>query len=265
MLSIERMDSQSFTPASARSSSSRAANERNQRTYESADIVFWYARTAALSPPEQAIVEQLRPRLASAELLDIGVGGGRTTGHLLPLVRRYVGIDYSAAMIAACERRYPDHAAAFSVCDARDLSRFDRDSFDVVLFSFNGIDYIPHEDRARVLSECRRVCRPGGLFCYSSHNLLAVRKTLASLSWRSFKLKLLNSAWRELRAKEHAHVRESPRIAVYYATPAQHLRELEVAGFLAPRVYRLSDGTEFSDRTDLLSAEDPWLYYLCEV
>ena len=43
--------------------------------------------------------------------------------------------------------------------------------FSFILFSFNGIDCISHEDRFRVFKEVQRVGRAGVLFCFSTHNL----------------------------------------------------------------------------------------------
>ena len=73
---------------------------------------------------------RLRPRsiswigreFADKRILDLGVGAGRTTPYLLEISKNYIGIDFSPAMIAACQARYP--TVEFAVGDARDLSRF---------------------------------------------------------------------------------------------------------------------------------------------
>ena len=36
-------------------------------------------------------------------ILDLGVGGGRTTPHLSSIAARYVGADYAAEMVARCQ------------------------------------------------------------------------------------------------------------------------------------------------------------------
>jgi SAM-dependent methyltransferase len=135
-----------------------------------------------LLPPEATILTELRDRLPSARMLDLGVGGGRTTRHFAPLVREYIGLDLSDGMVAACQaefgHQYP--SASFVVGDARDLSRFSDNSFDLVLFAFNGIDSVGDQpDRLRALSEIRRVCAPGGHFAVSTDNLLYARRTLS--------------------------------------------------------------------------------------
>ena len=102
-------------------------------------------------------------------ILDMGVGGGRTTPFLAKDAARYVGADYSEAMVGACRRRFPD--LEFRHCDATDMAQFADAEFDAVVFSFNGIDVITsNEGRSRCLAETARVLRPGGIFIFSSHN-----------------------------------------------------------------------------------------------
>ena len=74
------------------------------------------------------------------KMLDIGVGGGRTTLHFAPLVKEYVGIDYSQNMIKACQERFAQ--VSFQTADARSMGIFKDSTFDFILFSYNGIDYI---------------------------------------------------------------------------------------------------------------------------
>jgi ubiquinone/menaquinone biosynthesis C-methylase UbiE len=55
--------------------------------------------------------------------------------------------------------------------DARSMIQFADNSFDFILFSFNGIDCVPHSDRLQILQEICRVGKPGCHFFFSSHNL----------------------------------------------------------------------------------------------
>lgn len=71
-------------------------------------------------------------------------------------------------MIEECRKRFP--AVDISVGDARNLSRLADRSIDLVVFSFNGIDYVHHEDRLRIIKEVLRVLAPCGAFCFSSTN-----------------------------------------------------------------------------------------------
>lgn len=111
--------------------------------------------------------------VSGKEILDLGVGGGRTTPYLAARASSYVGLDYSAAMVEICRKKFP--SLTFVCEDASNLQRFKANSFGVVVFSFNGIDYI-RTDRARTrcFHEVARVLRPGGYFIFSSHNARSV-------------------------------------------------------------------------------------------
>jgi SAM-dependent methyltransferase len=106
-------------------------------------------------------------------ILDLGVGGGRTTAYLASCASRYVGADYAPEMIRFCRAKFPQQE--FVVTDASDLSLFSDASFDAVVLAFNAIDsVIPDKKRQQCLRECRRVLRPGGRLIFSSHNPRAV-------------------------------------------------------------------------------------------
>ncbi|WP_168170384.1 class I SAM-dependent methyltransferase [Rhodanobacter sp. C03] len=105
---------------------------------------------------------------AQLDILDLGVGAGRTTIYLAPLARRYEAIDYSPEMVATMQATMP--AVSVHLGDMRDLSCFPDGSFDFVLGACNVIDAVNHEDRGRTLSEVARVLRRDGTFMFSSHN-----------------------------------------------------------------------------------------------
>src|SRR5687768_8884238 len=123
----------------------------NQRVFESKGTVRFYAGMTGLQKPEQRILDVLRPRLPQMRVLEIGVGGGRTTRAFAPLAREYVGIDYAEGMVAACKKQFPD--LTFAHGDVRDLSPFPSGSFDLALFAYNGIDAVSHDDRLRGFAE----------------------------------------------------------------------------------------------------------------
>lgn len=135
--------------------------------YSAADVVAHYADLDYLTAGEQLLFETyLHPGMA---ILDLGVGGGRTTPHLSAIASRYVGLDYSEGMIRICRRKFPD--LQFEIADASDLSQCEDASFDAVVFSFNGLDCLaPDAKREDCLRECYRVLKPGGVFIFSSHN-----------------------------------------------------------------------------------------------
>ena len=125
-------------------------------------------RSEALLPVEANTLLRHQPRFADRDVLDIGIGTGRTTAYLAPVARHYVGIDYSPAMLERARRRFP--GASLRLGDMRDLSDFDDQRFDFVFASNNVLDAIDHDDHEQALIEWARVLRPGGMLAFTSHN-----------------------------------------------------------------------------------------------
>src|SRR5438477_13063427 len=101
--------------------------DRNLDTYSLREVAAGYARESHLQLPEESILRLILPKLPTARMLDLGVGGGRTTLHFAKWIREYVGADYSPSMILECQRRfsgYPNHIS-FRVCDARSMEIFE--------------------------------------------------------------------------------------------------------------------------------------------
>lgn len=119
-------------------------------------------------PGERAVLLSVASATRGSPILDLGVGTGRTIPMLSLLSDDYVGIDYTPEMIAVCRQRFPNMDVRLG--DARDLRDFESQQFGLVLFSFNGLDAVDHNDRLLALSEIHRVLRPGGLFVFSTHN-----------------------------------------------------------------------------------------------
>jgi SAM-dependent methyltransferase len=117
---------------------------------------------------EQAAVHRFASRARGQRLLDVGIGTGRTVGLLSLLSDDYVGVDYAPRRVDAARQRFP--GADLRVADARDLAAFDDGSFDLVFFSFNGIDYASHDERADVLAEFHRLLSADGVLSYSTLN-----------------------------------------------------------------------------------------------
>jgi len=152
------------------------AYDTNLAIYSRPEVAAHYAALDYVSPCERLLFD--RYVQSGTRVLEIGVGGGRTSGYLAQRASTYTGVDYSAEMIAACRRRYP--GLSFEQVDAIDLSCFPDGCFDAVVFAFNGIDYLAADARARCLAECRRVLSTGGVLIFSSHNPRAI---LVRPSW----------------------------------------------------------------------------------
>ncbi len=246
--------------------------ELNKRSYAKSGVVSWYEKLDFLHPAEAVILEKLRPFIKDRKVLDIGIGGGRTTKFLLDLGSDYTGIDYTPGCVAAARRKYP--AAHLFCCDARDLSQFSTSSFGFVMFSLNGLDYVSHEDRLRILGEIRRVLQPGGFFVFSTHN--RDYRHFHKLPWQAgtpFNLNLLKSCLYtlaflprhlrmrryEVHADEYLIVNDNAHgfsLLTYYIGIEQQRAQLVAAGFADIHAYDL-EGVEVE--SDQNSA---WTYYL---
>ena len=101
-------------------------------------------------------------------VLDLGVGGGRTTALLRLVSSVYVGIDYTPELVDMCRRRHP--GTDIRLGDARHLPDVADGSQGLVVFSNNGIDAVDHDGRGRILSEAHRVLGADGVLCYSTLN-----------------------------------------------------------------------------------------------
>src|SRR5579862_4842734 len=153
------------------------AKAANLQVYRNPEVASHYGSLDYLTACERRLFDAyLRAGMA---ILDVGVGGGRTTPYLSQKASRYVGVDYSEEMVRVCRAKFP--RLEFLVADASDLSGFSDASFDAIVFAFNGLDYVlPAEKRNQCLRECERVLRVGGVLIFSSHNPLAI---LVRPSW----------------------------------------------------------------------------------
>lgn len=209
----------------------------NRDFYASERVVNYYANNNDLHEAERKILERYAAAIGRAELLDVGVGAGRTVPHLRARCASYTGIDYAQPMIDRCRERFPD--ARLLCCDARDLAPFADTSFDVVYASFNGLDELLPEDRIRALREVARVLRPEGLFLFSSHNV----------------------GWRNDVYSDPVIVMEkmmNVELPTYYIGPAKQIEQLASVGLTTVEVAG-ADGEVLADPT---GATDPWLHYV---
>lgn len=264
--------------------------ERARQVYEGT-VAYWAEQTELLPVEQHVFGRYLRPGM---EILDLGVGAGRTTPYLSRLAGpagRYVGLDYAEGMVEACRRRFPD--LPFHHADAADLSAFEDGSFDAVVFSFGGIDDLtPAGKRVRCLAECRRVLRGGGVLVISRHNPRAVvrrpgqpgqdgtpvrglRALAAVPTWsvrRALRLIPTRAFWRGAGlviepsygfnapllpwARSRRAAPRRPGIPTEMATPRRVGRELRRAGFTPVAV----EGTSYPRRARSYSIN--WYYYV---
>jgi SAM-dependent methyltransferase len=214
-------------------------------------------------------------------VLDLGVGAGRTTVFFAPFARTYLGIDLAPRMIATCRERFSRlNVCDFQVGDAADLEHLTSASFDVVLFSFNGIDCLEPARREFCLRSVHRLLRPGGTFLFSAHNLQMINFYFRAPSAGSDEQKLLTPERRARIAQFNDAPASYERCdwalfwdGVYgddgelrhvYIRPRHQLAQLRAAGFGQVHALSTVTGTEFS-AADFEAVRDLSVAYSCEM
>ncbi len=246
--------------------------------YESPEAVRYYASLNYLEAPENMFLKKITA-MKQPVMLDIGIGAGRTTRYFAPLTASYTGIDFSKSMIDACKKRFADiPGIILQQGDARNMKEFPGDSFDIVLFSFNGLDTLSHEDRLLALSEMKRVARPGGIILFSSHNLNIIgqyfrfRLSLSPIGLlreikRLVKIYSINKQSRkEAESAGYCTFYDGDagnNALHYFIRPEVQCRQLREAGFGKINVYSMLTGKTITSEEEMIRSKDNWLYYEC--
>lgn len=241
----------------------------NIKAYKKESIVGFYKNQKPyLHPAEQSLLDLLEDKLSNFEMLDIGVGAGRTTHFFSHRVRKYIGVDYSQGMIDSCRHVYSN--LTFEIQDVRNL-KYDDKTFDFILFSYNGLDSISYQDRKKALSEIRRVLKGNGYFAFSTHNLNAAHSafrfplSINLKKWyKAIVLRKANPLYKSLLKKDHTMIFDGTHgyeISNYYCTPKYQISELSKHNFSIVKIFK-ANGNEVSE-IDSYSQNDLWLHYLC--
>jgi len=153
----------------------KVTREFVKQAYTEDNTVLYYARAVTkvgLWESERILSEKyLKDK--NGRILDLGCGAGRIAIGLYKLgYHNVTGIDLSDSMIdkarqISVEMKCP---ISFDKGDAVNL-QFEDKTFDLVIFSFNGLMLIPGiESRIKAMSEIQRVLNPGGHFIFTTHD-----------------------------------------------------------------------------------------------
>ena len=149
-----------------RSAPRRQTAITRDRTRDNVDSYLW--SEMGIFPAEARIFSQLD--LRDERVLDLGCGNGRITRWLLENGAEVCASDLAWSAVEALGSRVKLGSARVVQADARALPFLSR-SFGLVVFGFNGLDFLdPVEDRRVALTEIDRVLKDGGYFVFSSHN-----------------------------------------------------------------------------------------------
>ncbi len=250
----------------------------NQKIYESKIVVHSYSGLKKLFPAEKIIFNLIATKQNKRSILDLGIGAGRTTLFFAPLFETYIGVDFSAGMIESCRNRYRSISnAQFIVADVTTLPKLSINRFDFVLFSFNGIDCLQSiEERVALLTEIHSLLEPGGIFAFSSHNTLALKR-LYSFQWprrnplkifseyvRRRKVSRINGPESNYIGKKFFQVYdggEDFKVHNSYILPSHQLTLLKESGFQRVEAIDIKGKIIPIDKID--SCNDNWIHYLC--
>jgi len=249
-------------------------NSLNKTAYSRADVVEYFCEFEGLFDAERVLLTKLTPTIKGSKILDLGVGGGRTTRHLLQISEDYTGVDYVPQFAKETAEKFPK--AKIFCGDARDLNELADNTFDFVLFSFNGLDCISNYDRQFALKEILRVLKPNGTFMFSSHNrdykhfdkLPWQRKIEYSASFLKFCVFALAYLPRHYKMKryevfnsDYALVNDIDHrfsLLLYYISIDKQREQLATLGF--------SDIEPYDHNGELVEfdTESHWIYYLAK-
>jgi len=147
-----------------------ARRNNNKRWNYSNNVIAHYCSAKHLQPGE-ATIRDLIDFNQINNMIDIGVGGGRTTRYFSELVDSYLGVDVAEKFILHLQNEYKENSRlSFRCADILTMQK-PAQTFDLVLFSHNGIDnLLIQSDWAQAVSKMFDLCSPGGYVCFSSHN-----------------------------------------------------------------------------------------------
>jgi SAM-dependent methyltransferase len=243
-----------------------------ESTYSSKQVLDWYNKLDFLFPSERVLFKNLAERINGKKILDIGIGGGRTTNYFAKLNCDYTGIDYMEGFARSVSEKHPQ--LNIKQYDARNMSMFADATFDFILFSFNGIDNMDQEGRLQILKEIHRVLKHDGIFMFSTHNrdhkyfnkMPWQEKWRLELNYIKLCLAVLKNYFRHLKMKKHNyHCQEYSivndyahdfRVLTYYISGVKQKTQLERIGFKNTEIYDLT-----GKKCDV-NQKDGWMYYL---
>ena len=129
-------------------------------------------RKIGLWAAEELIFRKCFPS-QNTEILELGCGVGRISFSLWMLgYEKLTASDVSSKMVkrALSIQKERNSRINFLTADATQLS-FASNSFNGVIFGFNGLMQIPHRtNRKKAIQECFRILRPNGRFVFTSHD-----------------------------------------------------------------------------------------------
>jgi len=253
--------------------------DKNEDTYNKY-VHMYYEQY--LDAGERTIIKRFKDRWSQMDILDIGVGAGRTSYAFSAISRNYIGIDYVPRSIEICKNLVgEDETVKFFQCDARYLSKHFSKQFDFIMFALCGIDSVDHEGRYMIFREIRKCLKDDGYFFFSSHSLNAPQRTLvlprfnplrpfrstyrvSKTVFEYWRIKWANRNMFDNRERGWTIAKDDLDyhfLDIYYISPEYQIQQLDETGFKVVEVYG-RNGKPIDYR---IPRDDLWIHYLCQL
>ena len=220
-----------------------------------------------LWPAEKILFEEIPE---NSRIADLGVGAGRTTKYLLPKASYYKCFDVSANYINKLKAKHIGVNAEVKDFNCSDFFTSD-EQYDVVIISFNSLDYINHKNRISLLNQIVNVLSDGGVLIFSSHNYhYKIPDKSYSFLVRFYRLIAKIFIFKkQTTLQEIKYVQDSGlkgTLITYYISVREQLVQIEnIFGLNVKTTVFDKSGVELSPN-DYTMADDkaPWYYYKIE-
>jgi hypothetical protein len=152
---------------------------------------------------------------------------------------------------------------------------FPDNSFDFVLFSFNGIDCVSYEDRLKILLNAQ-VGEKWTRMAFSSHNMYNLPRLSFQMRMNVFKwfaeyqrtkgVNEKNPDMESLMENDWAPIIDGDQdfnTSYIYIKPEAQIKQLQELNFINIEIFSVNSGSRIKYPCDWSIHDDPWLYYYC--
>jgi len=252
----------------------------NKIVYNSHSVVNEYKEKLFLFKSEKNLINLLKNRNDLTSMLDIGIGTGRTTHFFSKFFKKYIGIDYASEMINISKTKYSANKnCSFYTLDATDMQIFEDNTFDFILFSFNGLDCVSFTERIKILKEIKRIAKPNALFSYSTHNIYNIPKLFSfrlprnpfnfqSELRRYKKINKINKSYNELINEDYVIIADGDidfTVKYYYCNINFEIDMIKKLGYKIKDLQSLKTGETFKINTNWEKITTPWIQIISNV
>lgn len=161
------------------------------------------------------------------KVIEIGCGGGYYLMHYAPKCAKYLGIDLSPVNVEIVKGQIKQSGyknAEARVGDATDLVGIADESYEVVL-CLGPLYHLNREDRQKCISECKRICKPGGVIAFAFINKLGVMAKYGhGVGWKHILTPHIRECVLE-KGTDDVHTD-----VFYYTTPEELIDDTEYVG-----------------------------------